>query len=70
MEEFGRPGACNTDGRFVITASDPKYKTVLAAMMGAYFSGSAVFARGQGTCNIYGGSEDLSNMCFNGGVPC
>jgi len=56
--------------RFALSAADPKYKTTLAAMMAAYFSGSSVYAVGLGTCNTYSQSEDLGYMCFNGGVPC
>jgi len=62
--------SCNTDVRFTLSAADPKYKSVLAAMMGSYFSGTSIFVRGKGTCTTYAGNEDVSYVCFNGGVPC
>lgn len=65
----GQP-ACADGSRFALSASDPKYKSVLAILLGAYFSGSSVFARGLGTCNLYASSEDLGYVCLNNGVPC
>jgi hypothetical protein len=65
----GQP-ACVNSPRFALSASDPKYKTVVALPFGAYFSGASIYVNGAGTCNTYGGSEDLSYVCLNGGVPC
>jgi len=64
------PTCDGSSPRFALSASDPKYKSVMALLLGAYFSGASVFARGLGTCNLYSSAEDLSYVCLNGGVPC
>jgi hypothetical protein len=60
---------CGTANRFVMSSSDPKYKTVIAMLLGAHFSGSPIFIHGQGTCSNYVGSEDLAYACL-GPDPC
>jgi len=62
--------SCATTGRFALSSSDPKYKTTVAILLGAYFSGTSVFARGLATCTVYGGSEDLAYVCADNGAPC
>jgi hypothetical protein len=51
--------ACNTSGRFVMSASDPKYKTTVAALLAAYHSQTPVTLYGAGTCNTWSNAEDL-----------
>jgi hypothetical protein len=65
----GQP-PCATSGRFALSATDPKYRTVVTGLLQAYFQGGQVFARGLGTCDTYSGSEDLAYVCFNNGAPC
>lgn len=62
--------ACATSSRLALSATDAKYKTVVAMLLGAYFTGASVYAVGEGTCNTYGDSEDLQYVCLNGGTPC
>ena len=62
--------SCNSASRFVMTAADPKYKTTLAILLGAWLSGNTTaFVYGTGSCTIYSGSEDLMYACA-GGDPC
>ena len=61
---------CASSSRFALSASDPKYKSVFAILIGAYFSGASVFARGLGSCNLYAETEDLGYVCLNNAVPC
>ena len=65
----GQP-SCASTARFAFSSTDPRYRSILAILLGSYFSGSSVFARGADTCNTYGGSEDLAYVCLDGGVPC
>jgi hypothetical protein len=62
--------SCATTARFALSASDPKYRTTVAILLAAYYSGASVFARGLGTCNTYAGSEDLAYVCADNGLPC
>jgi hypothetical protein len=62
---------CGGTARFVLSATDPRYKTIIAMLLGAYFSGASVYANGAGTGNTYpGGAEDLAYVCLDGGAPC
>jgi len=62
--------ACNTATRFVMSAADPKFRTTVAALLGAHFSGTSIFIHGQGTCTTYdNASEDLAYICL-GTDPC
>ena len=65
----GQP-ACATSGRFALSATDPKYRTVVTGLLQAYVTGRAVYANGLGTCDTYAGAEDLAYVCFNNGEPC
>jgi hypothetical protein len=65
------PFSCGGIARFALSAADPRYKTIVSILLGAYFSGASVYAYGAGTCNTYsGGAEDLAQLCLDGGVPC
>lgn len=61
--------ACNVSSRFVISGSDPKFKTTVALLLGAYFSGTPVILYGTGACTTSSNSEDLSHAC-TGTIPC
>jgi hypothetical protein len=61
--------ACSSGNRFALTAADPRYKTIVAAIIGASLSGASIFAWGSGSCTTYAGSEDLSYICL-GPDPC
>lgn len=65
----GQP-SCATSGRFALSSSVPTYKTIVAGLLGAYFSGATIFVRGLGTCDLYAGTEDVAYVCFDNGVPC
>ena len=67
----GTPVCANGSARFALSATDPRYKTIITLLLGAYFAGASVYANGAGTCNTYpGGAEDLSYVCLDGGTPC
>jgi hypothetical protein len=65
----GQP-TCATSGRFALSSTAPTYRTIVAGLLGAYFSGATIFVRGLGTCDTYTGTEDIGNVCFDGGTPC
>jgi len=67
MSSMSSPfAACAHSNRFIISAQDPKFKTVLAMLLGAYYSGSSVIVYGGGTCNTYdGASEDINGACVS-----
>jgi hypothetical protein len=66
----GQP-SCTSSSRLALSATDPRYKTIISILLGAYFSGASVYANGAGTCNTYpGGAEDLAYVCLDGGAPC
>ena len=65
----GQP-ACAAAGRFALSATDPKYRTVVTGLLQAWVAGRPVYANGLGTCNTYADSEDLAYVCFNNGNPC
>ena len=70
LTTMSTPAACSTSNRFIMMNTDPKYKTTLAAVMGAHFSGSSIFIRGTGSCTQYdNASEDLAYVCL-GPDPC
>lgn len=55
------PGA--QAGRFILTASAPNYKSVLATVVAAYFSGTPLLAEGLGTCSSWPNTDDLAYVC-------
>ncbi len=65
----GQP-PCATSGRFALSATDPKYRTLVTALLQAYFQNGQVYARGLGTRDTYSGAEDLAYVCFNNATPC
>ena len=61
--------ACNTSQRLTMPASDPRFKSTQAAVLAALMAGTPVVAKGKGTCNNFGNSEDLDYVCL-GNTPC
>lgn len=62
--------SCNTSGRFVISVSDPKYKTVVATLLAAYHAQTPVTLYGAGTCSTWSNAEDLAYVCVGDMVGC
>lgn len=61
--------SCNTSSRFALSSADPKYKSTLASVMAAFYSGAQVHIVGNGTCNVFSNAEDIAYICF-GSIPC
>jgi hypothetical protein len=67
----GQPSCTGPSPRLALSTADPRYKTIVSNLLGAYFSGASIYANGAGTCNTYpGGAEDLAYVCLDGGIPC
>jgi len=60
---------CNVTTRFTMTSNNPKFKSTNSALLAAYISGTQITAKGLGTCNNFGNSEDLKYICM-GDIPC
>jgi hypothetical protein len=57
--------SCASSSRFVLSAADPKFKTVMAALLSAHFTASPIVINGKGTCTTYdAASEDLASVCL------
>lgn len=70
LTTMSTPAACSTSNRFIMMNTSASYKTTLAAVLGAHFSGSSIFIRGTGSCTQYdNASEDLAYVCL-GPDPC
>lgn len=67
--EGNASGGCNTSGRFAIDSSQPKFKSVRAAIMAAFFSQSPIVVAYTQTCNAFPNAWDLSYVCV-GSIPC
>lgn len=62
-------GGCNTTGRFVIDSSQPRFKSVRAAIMASFYAQLPIVAAYTQTCNTYPNSWDLAYVCV-GPIPC
>jgi len=62
-------GGCNTTGRFVIDSSQPRFKSVRAAIMASFYAQLPIVVAYANTCNTYPNSWDLSYVCV-GSIPC
>ena len=70
LTTMSTPAACSTSNRFIMMDTDMKYKTTLAAVMGAALAGSFIRIHGTGACTMYdNASEDLAYACL-GSDPC
>src|SRR5262245_18795305 len=68
-ETISGTAPCNTTGRFGLSSSDPKYKSVFASIVAAYHAGTEVHIFGLGTCDVFSNAEDISYICF-GSIAC
>lgn len=69
VENLTGTPSCNNSLRFTMKGSDPKFKATQAAVLAAFMAGTQVIAKGAGTCNNFGNSEDLNYICL-GYTPC
>lgn len=58
--------ACATSKNvFSIDPTTDQGRVAISVVMAAYIGGKTVWATGAGTCNLYNGVEDLSNVYIN-----
>lgn len=69
IENLSNTPSCNTTLRLTMKSNNPRYKATQAAVLAALMSGMKVKAKGNGTCNNIGNSEDLRLICL-GDTPC
>jgi hypothetical protein len=67
--EGNATGGCNTTSRFVIDSSQPKFKSVRAAIMASFYSQVPIVAVYNQTGNTFPNSWDLLYVCV-GPIPC
>jgi hypothetical protein len=62
-------GGCNTTGRFVMRASDARFRATRAAVIAAFHAQTPVTINYSQTCKVWENSWDMNYMCV-GSTPC
>lgn len=67
--EGNASGGCNITSRFVIDSTQPRFKSVRAAIMASFYAQVPIRVAYAQTCNTYPNAWDLLYVCV-GPIPC
>jgi hypothetical protein len=62
-------GGCNTSGRFVMRASDARFRATRAAIIAAFHAQTPVTIKYSQSCSVWENSWDMHYICI-GSTPC